>query len=94
MTTLPAGVAGSLFWQFNDKCCPPARQAVTLRRNFPAMRLDQLLRNRQSQPAVDAVTARFVSTPETVEDEGDIFGCDSRTRILDLDPYASFLADN
>jgi hypothetical protein len=56
------------------------------------MRLDQLSGNRQPQPNVNPVSSRFLPAPETVEDEEDIFGYDSRPGILNLDSYVSLLA--
>ena len=43
----------------------------------PAMRVDELFGDCQSQPAMSAFTARFVATPEAVKDEGEVFGRDA-----------------
>src|SRR5258706_8995154 len=72
----------NLFRQLNYECSPLA--GFALRFNCPAMRLDKLPCNRQTEPAMRIcfACARTIPAPESVEDKGQILFWKPRTAIL------------
>lgn len=69
----------------NRKRC--ALSHCTFDRNLPAMRLDQLARDRQAQPAADAFAmgARAVAAPEAIKEKRQIVRRNPFTCITNTD---------
>src|SRR5574342_214093 len=68
--------------QLDGESCAFARNAVAVYIDRPAVRLDELFCDCQPQSAVDSLTARFVSAPEAVKDERQVFERDARACVL------------